>query len=55
MERWGCGRSVEQLVQDSFDFLLQREPKESILPEFKLSVITRYFPDYEQAMTRGRP
>ena len=46
LERWGRGRPVEQLVRASFDFLLQREPKESILGEFELSVIKRYFPDF---------
>ena len=46
LERWGRGRPVEQLVRASFDFLLQREPKESILGEFDLSVIKRYFPDF---------
>ena len=35
------------LVRASFDFLLEREPKESILPVFDLSVIGRYFADYE--------
>ncbi len=54
LERWGRGRSAEALVEDSFRFLLDREPKESILRTFKLSVITRYFPDYERAITRGR-
>jgi len=44
---WGRGRPVEQLVRDSFAFLLQREPKESILAEFDLSVITRYFPGFD--------
>jgi hypothetical protein len=47
VDQWGHGRSVEQLVQDSFDFLLQREPKESILTEFDLSMIKRYFPDFD--------
>lgn len=51
LERWGHGRSPEELVRRSFVFLLQRESKESILPEFDLSVIQRYFPDYDQAMT----
>ena len=46
MERWARGRTVEQLVHDSFNFLLQREPKESILREFELSVIKRYYPDF---------
>jgi len=34
-------------VRESFRFLLEREPKESILREFDLSVIKRYFPDYD--------
>jgi hypothetical protein len=46
LEQWGCGRPVEQLVRDSFAFLLEREPKESIFREFDLSVIKRYFPEF---------
>jgi hypothetical protein len=41
------------LVRRSFDFLLLREPKESILSSFDLPLIARYFPDYE-AEIRGR-
>ena len=47
MARWSRGRTAEQLVKDSFDFLLQRESKESILSEFDLAVIQRYFPEYD--------
>src|SRR5438093_4117607 len=47
LERWGRGRSVDELVRASFDFLLAREPKESILKAFDLAVIKRYFPDYD--------
>ena len=47
LERWGKGRSVPELVRDSFRFLLAREPKESILKAFDLSVIKRYFPDFD--------
>ena len=36
------------LVEASFAFLLEREPKESILRDFDLTVIRRYFPDYER-------
>ena len=36
----------ELLVQASFEFLLEREPKESILRSFDLPVIERYFSDY---------
>lgn len=38
---------VERLVYETFDFLLEREPKESILRSFDLSVVSQYFPDYE--------
>lgn len=36
------------LVRRSFEFLLEREPKESILRSFELPVIGRYFPEYER-------
>lgn len=39
--------SKADLVRRSFEFLLAREPKESILGRFHLSVIARYFPEYE--------
>jgi len=38
---------VERLLYETFDFLLEREPKESILSSFDLSVVNRYFPGYE--------
>lgn len=41
----------EKLVERSFEFLLEREPKESILGSFDLPLITRYFPEYEEEMT----
>jgi hypothetical protein len=36
------------LVRRSFAFLLEREPKESILRSFDLTVIGRYFPEWER-------
>ncbi|MEE8136486.1 MAG: hypothetical protein V3T52_04855 [Thermodesulfobacteriota bacterium] len=36
----------EELVQCSFEYLLDREPKESILSSFNVSVISHYFPEY---------
>ena len=39
------------LVRRSFAFLLEREPKESILRSFDLPEIGRYFPDYERTIT----
>ena len=46
IERYAPGVSAEQLVEASFRFLLEREPKESILSQFELSVIERYFSEY---------
>jgi hypothetical protein len=43
---------AEALVRESFAFLLEREPKESILPTFELAVIGRYFPAYEAEIRR---
>jgi hypothetical protein len=40
-----------QLVRESFVFLLEREPVESILRTFDLSVIERYFPEYRGTMS----
>lgn len=37
----------EELVEKSFQFLLERESKESILREFNLKEIERYFPEYK--------
>lgn len=36
------------LVARSFGFLLEREPKGSILARFDLVVIARYYPEYER-------
>lgn len=44
--------SPEELIQCSFEFLLDREPKESILRSFDLSVISLYFPEYSKEIIR---
>ncbi len=44
--------SVEQLIINSFEFLLQRESNTSILRSFDLPVIARYFPEYEREMLK---
>jgi hypothetical protein len=44
--KYSPGQSPETLLRASFAFLLERESKESILPEFALPVIERYFPDF---------
>ena len=38
---------VERLVYETMAFLLEREPKESILRAFDLTVVGRYFPEFE--------
>ena len=48
----GGSASIERLLQASFEFLLEREPKESILRRFDLEVIARYFPEYDEEMRR---
>ena len=53
LRRWGRGHdaaAVEDLVRRSFEFLLQRGPPSSILNRFELSVIQRYFPEYDQQL-----
>jgi len=42
----------EELIKRSFDFLLQRESKESILSKFNLELINRYFPEYEREIKK---
>lgn len=42
----------EQCIDASFRFLLDREPKESILGSFDVTVISRYFPEYETELPR---
>lgn len=37
----------EELIKKSFKFLLERESNTSILSQFELSLIGRYFPEYE--------
>jgi hypothetical protein len=48
------GKKVEpvELVRRAFEFLLAREPKESILTDFDLSTIGRYFAEFERVMKR---
>ena len=46
IDRWAGGADGAALVEASFRFLLDREPKEAILGSFSLPVIARYFPEY---------
>ena len=42
--------SLEAFVTASFAFLLEREPRESILSSFEIREIGRYFPEWEKVM-----
>jgi len=52
LERYGGG-DVHELIRRSFEFLLDHEANTSILPEFDLGTIERYFPDYPSAMKKS--
>ena len=40
------------LIEAAFAFLLEREPKESILARFDVTVIGRYFPEFKDEIGR---
>ncbi len=51
-EKLTAGRvTADELVEKSFEFLLERESNTSILSTFDLPVIQRYFPEYERTIT----
>jgi hypothetical protein len=53
LDRLGGGYgSPDAFVHSCFDFLLEREPKESIMTTFDVSVIGGYFPEFERVITR---
>ena len=58
MARETCDRltagkhTPERCLEAAFRFLLDREPKESILGRFDVTVISRYFPEFERELPR---
>jgi hypothetical protein len=50
LARLAPGESAETFVTRCFGFLLERESKESILRHFDVSVIGRYFPEFEKTI-----
>lgn len=46
----GGRHTPARCIEAAFQFLLDREPKESILGRFDLTVIARYFPEFEQKL-----
>jgi hypothetical protein len=56
LNRLAPSATPEALARASFEFLLEREPKESILRDFDIDIISRYFPKYAseiQRLSRG--
>jgi hypothetical protein len=54
LDRLGAGyASPEDFIRACFEFLLAREPKEQILARFDLSVIGRYFPEFEREIRKA--
>ena len=50
-ERLTAGKyTPERCLEAAFRFLLDREPKESILRRFDVTEISRYFPEFEREM-----
>ena len=50
-ERLTAGKHTpERFLEAAFRFLLDREPKESILGRFDVTVISRYFPEFEREL-----
>jgi hypothetical protein len=45
-------RDIDRLVQETFVFLLEREPRSSILARFDLPVVERYFQEYPAEIRR---
>ncbi len=48
----GGAASPEDVIRAAFAFLLDREPKESILARFDVMVIGRYFPEFGREIGR---
>lgn len=44
--------SPSECVEAAFRFLLDREPKESILTHFDITVVSTYFPNFERELPR---
>ena len=48
----GGKHTPEHCLEAAFRFLLDREPKESILGRFDVMVISHYFPEFERELPR---
>ncbi len=50
--RYAPGSTAQRLLEASFEFLLEREPRQSIMRSFELPIIGRFFGDYRDEMER---
>jgi hypothetical protein len=50
LARLAPGHEPEPVIEAAFRFLLDREPKEAILSRFDVTVIGRYFPEFEREL-----
>lgn len=51
LDEWGLEEAdSERVIRESFAFLMEREPATSILPEFSLAIISRYYPEYKDEL-----
>jgi hypothetical protein len=51
-ERCQAKANAKRLIEESFRFLLEREPNTSILRSFDITDISLYFPEYEREIRR---
>jgi hypothetical protein len=52
LARLAPAEPADAFLRRCFAFLLEREPKESILGRFDVAVIGRYFPEFEKTIAR---
>jgi hypothetical protein len=61
MSRERCARlsagkhAPERVIEAAFSFLLDREAKEAILRRFDVTIISRYFPEFEHELPKYLP
>jgi len=44
--------SPKELIEESFQFLLEREPRQAILSSFEIRTIESYFPEYPRTIRK---
>ena len=51
-ESLGVEVAAWKVIETSFRFLLDHEPKESILSKFDITVISHYFPEFKEQLMK---